>query len=204
MRADGTGSAELLYSNPMANEVTVSGTGDWFVVRTGSGQGLDIVGLRPGEDSVVIPLLAEEYDEMAPALSPDSRWLAYTSNESGQTEVYVRPFPNVGDGKWPVSLRGGYAPLWAHNGRELFYISAESEMVVADVETDPVFAVAQRSVLFELGPEFVMDSLHTAHDISPDDDRFIMVRRLRAPETLQPQHVVVDNFFGWLKAKVGS
>jgi serine/threonine-protein kinase len=201
-RADGTGSAELVYSNPVAREVTVAGTGDWFVVRTGSGQGLDIVGFRPGVDSVAIPLLAEEHDEMAPALSPDGRWLAYVSNEAGQSDVYVRPFPNVGDGRWVVSLRGGYAPLWAHSGRELFYISAEDEMVVAEVEMDSVFAVTQRSVLFELGPEFLLDSLHTAHDISPDDRRFIMVRRVRRPETLQPQLVVVDNFFEWLKERV--
>ncbi|UCG88219.1 MAG: serine/threonine-protein kinase, partial [Gemmatimonadota bacterium] len=203
-RADGTGSAELVYSNPQAYEVTTAGAADWLVVRTGSGEGLDIVGYRPGLDSVAIPLLAEEYDEMAPALSPDSRWLAYTSKESGRAEVYVRPFPNVGDGKWAVSLRGAYSPLWAHSGRELFYISADDEMVAAEVETDPAFRVTQRRVLFELSPDFVIDSMHTAHDISPDDRRFIMVRRVAMPETLQPELVVVDNFFDWVRERVGN
>jgi Tol biopolymer transport system component len=202
-RADGTGSAELVYSNPQARGIAVGGTADWLVVMTGDTQ-RDIVGFRPGLDSVAIPLLAEEYDEMAPALSPDGRWLAYTSDESGQAEVYVRPFPNVGDRRWTVSLRGGYSPLWAHSGRELFYISADDEMVAAEVETDPAFRVTQRRVLFELSPDFVIDSMHTAHDISPDDRRFIMVRRVAMPETLQPELVVVDNFFEWLKDKVGN
>jgi Tol biopolymer transport system component len=202
-RADGTGSAELMYSNPQARGVAVTGTADWLVVTTGDTQ-RDIVGFRPGLDSVAIPLLAEEYDEMAPALSPDDRWLAYTSEESGQAKVYVRPFPNVGDGRWTVSLRGGYAPLWAHSGRELFYMSADNEMVAAAVETDPVFAVTQRRVLFQLGSDFVIDPMHTAYDISPDDRRFVMVRRVAMPETLQPRLVVVDNFYEWLKEKVGN
>jgi len=203
-RADGTGSPELVYPDSLVSEVAVAGAADWLVLRTGTGQGLDIVGYRPGLDSVAIPLLAEEYDEMAPALSPDSRWLAYTSKESGRAEVYVRPFPNVGDRKWAVSLRGGFSPLWAHSGRELFYITADNEMVAAAVETDPVFGVTQRSVLFELSHDLVIDSMHTAHDISPDDRRFIMVRRVARPETLEPQLVVVDNFFEWLRERVGN
>jgi hypothetical protein len=202
-RADGTGSAQLMYSNPQARDVAVGGTADWLVVMTGDTQ-RDIVGLRPGLDSVAIPLLAEECDEMAPALSPDGRWLAYTSDESGHAEVYVRPFPNVGDRKRPVSLRGGYSPRWAHSGRELFYISADNEMVAAAVQTDTVFTVTQRRVLFRLGTDFVIDQMHAAYDISPDDRRFVMVRAVATPETYQPRLVVVDNFFEWLRERVGN
>ncbi len=204
IRADGTGSAELVYADRFALAVTVSGTDDWLLIRTGNLQRFDIVGFRPGLDSTAIPLLTGEYDELAPALSSDGRWLAYTSNESGQRQVYVRPFPNVDDGKWPVSLRGGYAPLWAHSGRELFYISPDNEMIAAAVQTEPEFDVTEHRVLFELGPEFVIDLDHTAHDISPDDRRFIMVRRVGSPENPEPQYVIIDNFFELLKQRVGN
>ena len=105
--------------------------------------------------------------------------------------------------KWPISRRGGYAPLWAHSGRELFYISVENEMVSVSLNTDPVFEVAERRVLFELSPDFVVDSMHTAHDISRDDRRFIMVRSVGTQEAAQPQFVIVDNFFEELKERVG-
>ena len=66
-------------------------------------------------------LLATEFGELNGELSPDGRWMAYQSNQSGQFEVYVRPFPNVDDGQWLISPSGGTHPLWASNGRELFY-----------------------------------------------------------------------------------
>ena len=73
-------------------------------------------------DSTTTPLVAAGgFEEVAPALSPDGRWLAYASNESGRYEVYVRPFPDANAGRWQVSRNGGNEPVWAHNGRELFY-----------------------------------------------------------------------------------
>lgn len=70
-------------------------------------------------DSVTYPLAAEPYDEKAAALSPDGRWLAYESTETGRDEVYIRPFPNVTDGKWQVSTQGAINPRWARSGREI-------------------------------------------------------------------------------------
>ncbi len=71
-------------------------------------------------------------------MSPDGRWLAYASNESGQYEVYVRPFPNTNDGKWLVSTDGGEEPVWAHSGRELFYKGGGNLMSV-EVLPGPTF-----------------------------------------------------------------
>jgi Tol biopolymer transport system component len=76
------------------------------------------------------PLVKTDFREMNAEISPDSRWLAYQSNESGRDEIYVVPFPNVTAGKWQVSASGGMWPLWARNGQELFYVSMGALMRV--------------------------------------------------------------------------
>ena len=89
----------------------------------------------PGEfpiysDQTIKPLLNEKHTETVPQVSPDGRWMAYTSDETGQNEIYVRPFPEVNEGKWQVSTGGGDSPLWSPDGRELFYRSGDTVMVV--------------------------------------------------------------------------
>ena len=74
---------------------------------------------------------------MHPALSPDGRWLAYASNESGAFEIYVRPFPETSSAKWQVSTAGGGEPTWSRTGRELFYLNGRSEMVSAEIQAGP-------------------------------------------------------------------
>ena len=85
-------------------------------------------------DSAPLPLVVTpQFDEAAIALSPDGQWLAYESNETGRTEVFIRPFPDTDRGKIQVSNNGGVAPLWAPSGREFFYVNANREMVVVPV-----------------------------------------------------------------------
>ena len=86
------------------------------------------------------------FGESAPALSPDGKWLAYQSDETGQMEVYVRPYPGPG-ARVPVSLQGGTEPAWAHSGRELFFRAGDSLMAAA-VTLSPAFAVTGRGWLF--------------------------------------------------------
>ena len=83
----------------------------------------DLFALSPDGDTLT--LVASPFNERIPKLSPDGRWLAYSSDESGRQEIYVRPFPNTGDAKWQVSTNGGYFPMWAHSGGELFYRTAQ-------------------------------------------------------------------------------
>ena len=83
-------------------------------------------------------LMETEFSERNAALSPDGRWMAYQLNESGQFEVYGRPFPDVNGGRWQVSSGGGAWPLWNPNGRELFYARSEGMMAVP-IETEPTF-----------------------------------------------------------------
>ncbi|MEO7086646.1 MAG: hypothetical protein ABI442_17615 [Gemmatimonadaceae bacterium] len=147
--------------------------------------------------------MATEYDEGGAELSPDSRWLAYVSNEQGGNEVFVRPFPDVNGGRWQVSNGGGSAPLWAHNGRELFYASG-TNMYVVQLHPGPPFSAETPRVLFAI-PDRVRlgSSVRGAFATTPDDQRFLMVRdRSWADMAGTPTMVVVENFFEEPRAKL--
>ncbi len=103
-------------------------------------------------------------------MSPDGRWIAYNSDETGRYEVFVRPFPEVEGGKWQVSAQGGVAPLWAYSGRELFYRNANGDLVAAQVETDPSFRVVERRALFAIPSGMSVDEagyISGLYDTSP-------------------------------------
>ncbi len=121
---------------------------------------------------------------------------AYTSEESGQNQVYVRPFPNAGDAKWLVSTGGGRNPKWSHSGRELFYRSTALELVAVEVVPAPTFVIGERRVLFS-----TQGYINGPYDVTPDDQQFVMVRLTGAGQS--GDLIVVENFFEELKAKVG-
>ena len=102
--------------------------------------GQDIWVLRLG-DRKAQPFLRTPFNEAAPRFSPDGRWLAYISDESGRYEIYVQPYPGPG-GKWQISTEGGTEPVWNRNGRELFYRSGDKMMAV-DIATQPEFRCGQ-------------------------------------------------------------
>jgi serine/threonine-protein kinase len=122
-------------------------------------------------DSDPRPLIATQAHEISPALSPDGRWLAYTSDETGHQEVHIRPFPNIDDGKWVVSTGGGISPVWSPTVRELFYMSGRALMSVAVNTQGPDFSAAKPERLFE-GP---FETGSPQFDISPDSSYFVMV-----------------------------
>ena len=191
---------------------TWSPDGEWLVFRTmavAPDEGTrDIVALRPGADSVVIPLVATEYAEHAPAVSPDGRWLAYSSNETGRYEVFVRLFPDVESGKRQVSTEGGMAPRWAHNGRELFYVNGDQGFVVASIETDPDFRVLGQETLFTIPSGYLLAAGLNFYDVAPDDERFLMGRNYQADGAEDggggPTLVLVRNFFEELTERVAN
>ena len=203
-RADGSGPAErLLDWDRPPSEGLWSNDGQWLVVRTDGAR--DIFALRPGVDSVPQPLLSMAFDETAPALSPDGRWMAYVSDESGRSEVYVRSFPNVEDTQRQVSTDGGVEPVWAHSGRELFYKNAARNLVAVTVRTSPTFAVVGRRLLFALPMGASNTAQHAQYGITRDDTRFIMFRTPGTAEGVVTERwIVVENFFEELKAKVGN
>ncbi|HSW28216.1 MAG TPA: BTAD domain-containing putative transcriptional regulator [Longimicrobiales bacterium] len=192
-RADGTGAAEPVLTGPESPfDATMSTDGAWIVFRAGGilakRGGRDLYAHHVGEDELALPLLTSVYDEVSPRLSPDGRWLAYASNESGSQEVYLRPFPHVDTGKWMVSLGGGSSPVWSHGGRELFYVSADREMMVARIRTEGEVQVIARSVLFEIPHDVALAANVAMYDVTPDDQRFIMARVLR------PRLILIENF----------
>jgi len=161
----------------------------------------DLHARRTGTDSSIVLVATPAY-ETSPALSPDGRWLAYVSNESGQAEVYVRPFPNSGDGRWQISAQGGMEPVWARSGRELFYrtTGTPAQQMVMEITPGPTFVPGVRKTLFPL-PRYLMGSSHPQYAITPDDRRFVMVRFTGPDRT--DRLVVVEGFFEELRARAG-
>ena len=146
------------------------------------------------------PLLQTPFHERDPAISPDGRWLAYSSNESGLDQVYVRPFPHVEEGKWQVSTGGGVGPGWGPQGRELFYRHGEAMMVVG-VETEPTFTAGSPTVLFSRNYP-VADRRN--FDIAPDGQRFLMIKDVEQTEeeSARLEVIIVLNWFEELKERV--
>ena len=200
-RADGITKSKLEFrGNRGAMAPTWSPDGRWLVFVTFFGQpgAGDIVGIRPGVDTVAIPLVATKYKESAPDISPDGRWLTYTSNESGHDEVYVVPFPNTGTAKWLVSTHGGTEPVWSHSGRELFYRDGDANMVAVPVHGTPTFSQGDAVILFPAAA-FRANEVRAQYAVAPDDRRFLMIRS--SATTPADKLVVVENWFEELKAK---
>jgi eukaryotic-like serine/threonine-protein kinase len=202
-RADGGASAERITSSQIPlGEGLESPDGRWLLIRSdvGTPGDGDILAMRIGVDSEPKPLIASPFQELAPALSPDGRWLAYTSNETGRQEVYVRPFPDVGAGKFQVSTAGGSAPRWSHRGDELFYRSLSDDFMAARVRLAPSFSLIGQKRLFS-ATGYTPGLEHATFDVSPDDRRFLMLRVGLAAGAADaaPHLILVENSFADLR-----
>ncbi len=161
--------------------------------------GWDIWALKLEGNRRPQPFLQTLANESAAAFSPDGRWLAYVSDESGRDEVYVRAYPGPG-GKWQVSTEGGDGPMWARKGRELFYRNRDNMMSVS-VETEPTFAAAKPKALFEGRYERTSYNFLPNYDVSPDGQRFLMIKG-NEQNSMATQINVVLNWFEELKGRV--
>ncbi len=198
--ADGTGREEQLTSgsNVQFGSPSFSLDGTRLVfneVVPGSGE--DVMQLALSGTPHTEPLLHTNFAERNARISPDGRWVAYESNESGQEEIYVRPFPNVADGRWQISNEGGKDVAWASSGRELFYREGTSVMA-SSVQTSPTFEAGTPVRLFD-GP--YRTDLSNSFDVSRDGQRFLMVKE---PASSPASIVVVINWFEELKKKVAA
>jgi eukaryotic-like serine/threonine-protein kinase len=186
-RADGTGSAEPLLLGSGLN--TSAWTRDGKLIFTqGSAASGDIYLLSVSGERTRQPLIATKYDEGRAALSPDGHWLAYQSNESGRYEIYVRPFPDVDSGKWPVSTGGGEEPRWSRDGRTLFFINGQ-KLLSADVATEPTFSSQPPQKAFDL-IDYQPTGIPFPFDVSPDGKRILLDR----PARRRADIVVVQNW----------
>jgi len=143
--------------------------------------------------------MTDQFAETAPKFSPDGRWLAYESNETGRTEIYVRAFPAAAQGgKWPISNSGGALPVWSPNGRELLYQSGDQIMSVEYTTTGNVFSAGKPRVwLMSMGGA-------QGFDIAPDGKRLIAFMPTATGTAPKTEHTVVfvQNFFDELRRRV--
>jgi Tol biopolymer transport system component len=145
------------------------------------------------------PFLNSRFDERYPEFSPDGRWIAYTSDESTRDEVYVRPFPGPGM-RYPVSSEGGVMPLWARNGKQLFY-RWQDQVWVVDVRTENGFETSKPRLLFEK-PGFHIGAPIRGYDLSLDSQRFLMVKLEQMKPSPVTEMILVQNWFEELKRLV--
>jgi serine/threonine-protein kinase len=180
--ADGTGKEEIIgpgQARVLSLPSSWSADGNHLIVttlgRTTAQQNTDIGLLSISGDRKYRPLLQEVHAEGQPQVSRDGRWMAYSSDESGRPQIYVRPFPNVDGGKWQVSTGGGNSPLWSPNGSELFYRNGD-EIVAVPVKTGSAFSAETPKILFRGKYAPALGLNRQPWDISPDGRRFLMVK----------------------------
>jgi serine/threonine-protein kinase len=213
IRADGGGNSQRLTESKSAQA-----PGSWrpegkvlAFTQSNSGTNLDIMtlpiegdekaGWKPGEPK---PFVNSPSAEVEPAFSPDGRWLAYEGSESGSYEVYVRPFPGPG-GKWQISTGGGVLPKWSRNGRELFYRTLDSKIMVVSYTAAGDSFHADKPQLWSPGQFTELGLFSYNFDLYPDGKRFAV---LKAPGTEQAAAAnkvsFVFNFFDELRSKFPS
>jgi hypothetical protein len=209
VRADGIGAPEMFIDGERPfRHGEWSPDGRWLVLRTAAAEtgpsdqpDRDLYAYRPGVDTQPRPLVATaEFAENQPAISPDGRWLAYASTETGRYEVWVRPFPDVETAKYQVSSGGGTQPRWGRAGRELFYLSGR-ELVSARYEPEPSFRVVSTESLFTVPVGILAGVAADSYDVGPGDSRFLMARNLAAAQGELTDHILVLNAFEELRAR---
>jgi serine/threonine protein kinase/Tol biopolymer transport system component len=172
-RADGSGAPRIVLSTAGFHQLTdwsMDGHLVYEIRRPQTGTDLAYLVRTGSETWEPHDFVATPFEEYAPKVSPDGRFVAYESNESGRLDVYVRPFPS-GDRRWLVSNGGGRVPVWRRDGRELFYIDRQRRLVSVEVSTHPTFSPGAVTPLFDL-PELRPDFL--PFDVSADGSRFML------------------------------
>ena len=194
--ADGSAPAEsLVVDDHVKNPGDVTRDGRSLVIRESSAGAKRMISIvRLDSAHTTRPFIVSAFENFSPSLSPDGRWVAYASDESGRGEVYVRPFPGAG-GKWQISKDGGGDPHWSGTGREIFFRSGPS-MMVATVQAGATFAPGEVHELFRTSVD--PPSYYKNYDVSRDGKTFIL---LRPSFTNDQSLVVLLNWFEQLPVR---
>ncbi|MFN2601497.1 MAG: protein kinase [Gemmatimonadaceae bacterium] len=190
-RADGSNDEQLVNRKaPQLDEVTFSPDARFTILRTiGTTANSRKLLIASNPDSAPKPLVHTDYDNYAAVISPNGKWMAYGSNESHQSEVYVRPFPAVDSARWTISVSGGAEPVWSRSGRELFFRTPSGDMMAVPVAAGNAFQAGTPKKLFT-DPHLLSDDRHHAYDVSPNDQEFLMIRN--SQKTAQTLGVVLN------------
>jgi Tol biopolymer transport system component len=203
-RVDGGSAERLAKAEQGIRPQPVSWSPDGKVLiltnRTGTSQGISMLSL--GADQK--PKLVLKAPANNASLSPDGRWLAYHSNESGMNEVYVQPFPPAGE-KHQITTTGGQSPLWSPDGKELFFLrgsSAERQIMAVDIQTQRGFVFGK---IASLPIERIMNPGPRSYDITPDGKYFVVIvpKSQATPDKAPAEQINVTlNWFEELKQRV--
>jgi serine/threonine-protein kinase len=198
--ADGSGVAQRLYvSENFQDATSVSPDGTRIVVNEVTpNQGRDMRLLTLTPTPRIEPLVETRFEERGGILSPDGRWLAYESDSSGRFEIYVRPFPAIGDGQWQVSTAGGVHALWSRSGRELFYRALDGTVLSVPVNAQTATWSAGMPVVLFKG-NYLGANVSRQYDVTPDGQRFVMLKESGERADTQRVIVVVQNWFEELR-----
>jgi serine/threonine-protein kinase len=202
--ADGTGAAEQLLETvttkyPMA--VTPNGRQLIFTEETAQTD-IDLMAMELDETRRVTPLLQSRFAERNAAISPDGRWLAYEANDSGRFEIYVRPYPDINAGLLPVSTDGGTKPLWTKNGQELIYVSPTGALMRVGVSRGASWSATNPSIVVKEGYSTNPVWWGRSYDVSPDGQRFLMIKEGASGAPPPASLVVVQHWVEELKRLV--
>ncbi len=194
--ADGTGRDSVVFSTAGGiSSGRLSPDGQWLAIT--SDMSRHIVAVRRSDGTKHVVSAPEGAYVGASTVSPDGRWIAYVSNETGRSEVYVRPLPDPAAGKWLVSTEGGVLPRWSAAGRELFFSAPVHQLMSATYRATPTFAVERRDVVLSDSVATAL-GLTGAYEVAPDGQRFLMSMARNEGFGL----MMVDNWFAELKRKV--
>ncbi|HEX9562832.1 MAG TPA: hypothetical protein VF981_02630, partial [Gemmatimonadaceae bacterium] len=169
----------------------LSPDGGWLLLEDGGG---NVLAARTTGDTALIDLLRRSSIDVAPRVSPDGRWLAYLSDESGQRQLYVTPFPDPRSAKRAVSTESAIFAMWSPDGRELAYLTIGADLVAAPVLPGAAFAVGEKKVLFN-GGVLGLTSLTYSHD----GKRFLAVVPVGRANSLD-ELIMVENFMSEVRA----
>jgi Tol biopolymer transport system component len=189
--ANGADGEELLLSGILnGRPQDLSRDGKFLVyLQTGGNTGADLWLLPLEGDRKPFPYLQTPYDEAEAQFSPDGRWMAYASNESGQAQVYVQTIP-AGGSKFQVSNTGGFQPRWRRDGKELFYISGDRKLMAVPVKIGNTFEAGAAQTLFDIPPIFSPLIGRWAYQPSADGQRFLTL--FNSSDTSPPLTVVLN------------
>ena len=200
--ADGSREPELIHRSNL-EVVTTSASPDGIAAFSRGPQtgARDIWTVNLSDRSATEFLATAAMEHMA-MFSPDGKWIAYASNESGQTEVYVRPYPKVEGRVSRVSQDGGTAPIWAPDSSALYYRNAKGMLIAAPVQLGPVLTIGTARPLFQVSSKFRPSGNTAAYDITPDGKRFVMTTLPDIADRTPEQIHVVVNWSEELKQRV--